>query len=197
MDIILPTRFNNPHLPVLVRRGFHDSFDRGPADALGTTGDGKKWDYFGFTPWKITADGHAAGFGASNHAVVDALTADGTLSAVVGQAASSGADKRAGLVFRMLDRDNYLYVCPNSANTLTLYGRIGANTEISQSINGTTLATGDTLAVTMKGEQVTISLNGTVVATRVIPEFAEQTLHGFYGHTSSDAEWDYIEFTPA
>lgn len=194
MDIILPTLFNNPNLPVVVRPGFHDDFDRPAADTLGTTNDGKTWDHFGFAPWKITAEGHAAGLGTSNHAVVDALTADGTLSAVVGQAASSGADKRAGLVFRMLDRDNYLYVCPNTANTLTLYGRIGANTEISQPINGTTLATGDTLAVTMRGEQVTISLNGTVVATRVIPELSEQTLHGFYGHTSSDAEWDSIEF---
>src|SRR5690606_9066560 len=117
-----------------------------------------------------------------------------TLSTVVGKAASSGADKRAGLVFRMLDRDNYLYVCPNTSNTLTLYGRVGGTTAISQAISGHTLATGDMLAVVLDGPQITIRRNGAAIATRAVTELAGETLHGFYGNASSDAQWDSIEF---
>lgn len=195
MDIVLPTRFNNPNLPIVQRPGFKDYFNRPTADTLGTTDDGKTWDYFGFTPWKITATGHAAGLGSASHAVADALTADGTLTTVIGKAATEGADKRAGLAFRMLDRDNYLYVCPNTSNVLTFYGRIGNATAFSQSISGATLATGDTLAVTMIGKQITIILNGAEVASRAVAELADRTLHGFYGNASSDAEFDSIEFT--
>lgn len=194
MDIVLPTKFNNPNLPIIQRPGFTDAFDRAPADALGSTDDGKDWSYFGFAPWKIVAPNHAAGFGTSNHAVVDGLTPDGVLSTVIGKAATSSADKRAGLVFRMLDRDNYLYVCPNTSNTLTFYGRVSAATAFSQAITGQTLATGDTLAIAMVGSQITIRRNGIDVATRTVPDLAGQTLHGFYGNASCDAEFDSIEF---
>ena len=197
MDIVLPTRFNNPNLPVVQRPGFIDNFDRGPADALGTTDDGKTWDYFGFIPWKLTGNGSATGLGASLHAAVDGLTPNGTLATVVGKAATESADKRAGLVFRMLDRDNFLYVCPNTTNTLALYGRIGGSLTVNQSISGETLATGDTLAVAMDGPSITILRNGTAVHTATINDLTSATMHGFYGNVSSDAEWDSIEFTPA
>lgn len=197
MDIVLPTRFNNPNLPVIQRPGFSDTFNRPPADSLGSTNDGKVWDYFGFVPWKIIAPGHASGLASSSHAVVDALTANGTLSTVIGKAAGASADKRSGLVFRMLDRDNYLYVCPNTSNVLTFYGRIGNVTAFSQAVTGHTLATGDTLSVVMAGTQITIRRNGADIATRTVTELAGQTKHGFYGNASSDAEFDSIEFTPA
>lgn len=197
MDIVLNTIFNNPNLPVIPVPGFHDNFNRAASSTLGTTDDGKEWNFFGFVPWKVVSPGHAAGFGTSLHAAVDGLTPNGTLTTVVGKAATESADKRAGLVFRMLDRDNYLYLCPNTTNTLTLYGRVGGSLTVNQSISGETLTTGDTLAVAMDGPSITILRNGIAVHTATISDLTSATLHGFYGNISSDAEWDSIEFIPA
>ena len=197
MDIVLNTTFGNPNLPTVPRTGFSDSFDRPAADTLGVTDDGKPWDFFGFVPWKITTEGFASCVGAGLHAVVDALTPDGTIETVVGRQASEGADKRAGLVLRMVDRDNYIYLCPNTSNVLTLYVRENNASAMSRGISGETLVTGDTLTVEMIGNNFTIKRNGRTIHTETISYFNAATLHGLYGNGASDTEFDSIKFTPA
>lgn len=197
MDIVLNTIFNNPNLPIIPVPGFHDNFNRAASSTLGTTDDGKEWNFFGFVPWKITANGTATGLGSGQHAAVDALTADGTLSVKVAKAATAAADKRAGLLFRMTDRDNYYYLCPNTSGVLTLYGRVGAALTVNKSFAGVIPITGDTLAVVLSGAQVVIKVNGATVGTETLPELVAATLHGLYSNASSDAEWDSVEFIPA
>lgn len=193
MDIVLNTQFNNPRLPILERPGFTDSFDRPNGQGLGSTDDGKPWDYFGFAPWDII-DGNATGFGRSNNAVVDGAAADGTVTAIIASAASESADKRGGLTLRMIDRDNYLYLCPNTSNVLTLYGRVNGATAFSQAISGETLSDGDVVGARLAGPLVTVLLNGDVVATRNVPDLVNATRHGLYSHSACDTEWDSIEF---
>lgn len=197
MDIVLNTSFNNPNLPVVTLPGFTDSFDRPASSSLGSTDDGKPWENWGYGDWSVTSRGTALGVGGGLHASVDGLASDGTLTAVVASAATAEADKRSGLLFRMLDRENYAYVCPNTSNVLTLYVRVGGATVLSRSISGETLATGDTLAVEMFGPQVTVLRNGVAVLSETVSELVGETHHGLYGSSAADTEWDSIEFTPA
>lgn len=193
MDIILNTTFNNPNLPIVQRPGFTDDFNRPAGVGLGTTIDGKPWDYLGLNAWSITGDGTATGDGGSNFAAVDALRSDGTLTARIAKAATS-ADLRAGLLFRAVDRQNYLYLCPNTSNVLTLYARVDNEITLSRAISGHTLETGDAVSVKMEGPTITISRNGAVVHTEAVTALMGATSHGFYSSASSDTEFDSVSF---
>lgn len=193
MDIMLSTRFNNPNLPIVIRPGFTDSFDR-PAGSLTATDDGKVWDTWGFTPWTLTGDGTVTGADGAATTTVDSLSSDGILTAVV---ATVGTLNRAGLVLRMIDRSNYLYVVPSTSGYLTLYGRIDNATAFSHRFDTNTLSAGDTLSVELSGPTVTVSLNGTAIGSRTVPELTDATHHGLFTASGADTTWDSITFTAA
>ena len=195
MDIILPTRFNNPNLPVLVRPGFRDTFDRPAAATLGVTDDGKEWEYR-YSPWSITEDGTATNGVTSQYAVVDGLTPNGTLTTVI--AAAAVGDQRFGVCLRRVDQGNYLWLGNNTSGTLTLYVVVGGSTANSTTVPGASLSTGDELTAVMNGPTITALLNGQQVRVFTAEEHQTATHHGLFAFNSNGvAEWDSIEFTPA
>lgn len=194
MDIVLNTTFNNPRLPVVPIAGFTDDFNR-PAGPLGVTVDGKVWEYRD-NPWQLTGDGAATGLSSGGWAAVDALTADGILTGVVATKSTSGADQRFGLALRVVDRNNYLWLGNNTAGTLTLYATVDGSTVSSNPISGKALADGTVVAAELDGTTVTVRLDGVTVHTQTVTHHALATRHGLYSHTSADAKWDSIQFTP-
>lgn len=195
MDIILNTTFNNPRLPVVPLLGFLDDFNRPGALGLGHTADNKPWEYSGSLAWSITENQTAASLGGSMFAVAEGNTPNGTLMAVVAKAPSDN-DYRAGLALRVKDAGNMLWVSPNTAGSLTFYGRLEGSTTINEPIGGG-LADGDVLSVEMSGSNFTVKLNGDTVHTTTVPIHAEETRHGLMAFSSRvDAEWDSIEFIP-
>ena len=195
MDIILPTRFNNPNLPVLVRPGFRDSFNRPAAATLGTTDDGKEWEYR-YSPWSITEDGTASNVGTSQYAVVDALTPDGTITSTIARA--SVGDARFGLCLRQAGTGDYIWLGNNTSNTLALYVAVGGSNAWYRTMPGSSLADGSQVSATLSGTSITVFLDGVQVGAHTVAQHQNATRHGLFVFNSNGvAEWNSIEFTPA
>lgn len=204
MDIILPTRFNNPNLPIVQRPGFADDFDRPSANTLGTTDDGKEWTLLDIgsnaSVWGPNGDGTASLKTASSSyqaVVADGLAADGTLTA---QVATVGAnDERwGGLAIRALDESNYIYI----SETASADQRIMLRERVDGSSNNlagpaAALQSGDVLDVTVNGTAIEVFLNGTSILTATSSNFIGETRHGFYAASGTVSSWESIEFTPA
>lgn len=198
MDIKLNTLFNNPRLPYVPRPGFRDDFDRTAEQGLGVTLDGKIWEYSS-SAWDIVEPGHASGAGRGNLAYVDGLSADGTLTAVVGRASdgSGDGDWRSGIAFRATDGANFIGIWPNTSGVLTLYARSDGSTVTSRTLDAT-LADGDTLSATFVGSAITAHLNGVEIYSGTVTLWQDITRHGFTNFASAaNGTWDSIEFTPA
>lgn len=197
MDIILTTTFSNPRLPVVQVPGFFDDFSRVAGDGLGSTSrEGRPWTVLPSAGvWQINADETASiriASGGNNVAVVDALGADGILRAVVADAGTSS--RRGGVVFRCRDLENYLAFHANSAGFLALYRR-SANSSVALVTTEHTLQTGDVITVALAGPSVSCTVNGSQLAAADVPEFASETRHGLFGHsTAYDMKWDEISF---
>lgn len=205
MDIILPTRFNNPNLPIVQRPGFADDFNRPAADTLGvTSGEARPWQTFdiGANPsvWGTHGDGTAGMKTAGSSwqlAGVDALTPDGTVTATL--ASIGGTTSRwGGLALRILDGDNHLRVTEVSSTDgrIALTQRV-AGSNSSLGVSTEVAAAGDTLSVAMSGSQIIVSRNGEQIITATSSSFLDQTVHGFYSNSAAVSAWDSIEFTPA
>lgn len=187
MDIILNTTFNNPQLPFVLRPGFRDSFDR-DAGVLGKTEDGKTWEQWGGA-WVTTGDGVAMG---SAEVFADAMSADGTLSAKL-RTVDLDSDARGGVAFRVVDRDNYIRICPNTSGVLTIYVYEGG--DISESTSSTTsLADGDVLAVTGTGASIAVQVNGSTVLSHETEINRTATKHGLYSRGANNTEYESVEF---
>lgn len=203
MDIILNTRFNNPNLPVVPRNGFVDDFNRGSANNLGETVDGKQWTTLnpGTTTsvWGTHGDGTAGmkSSTAGHHiAAVDALTANWTLTAQLSSFDENAPTRRFGLAVRVLDVNNYVMIAPISHNGHSM--RIAYSVDGSLQLTddrGPHLAPGDTVSATMLGDMITAYVNGTQFATATVPELSHGTHHGLYSFYESVSAWDHIEFT--
>lgn len=189
MDIILNTTFDNPRLPIAMRLGFRDSFER-DAGTLIKTDDGKNWEQIG-TAWGTTGDGAATG---SGEVFADALSADGTLTVKLRKVDTAG-DKRGGIGFRAMDRNNYIRISHNTTGTLTFYVIENGSAVVSES-TGATLADGDVLAVSGQGTAIVIQINGSTVFTYDTTAYQTATKHGLYSHSSNGNEYESIEFKP-
>lgn len=187
MDIILNTRFNNANLPIVLRPGFVDSFDRG-ADKLIQTDDRKAWEQWG-SAWATTGDGAAMG---SGEVFANALSADGTLTAKL-RTADTGGDKRGGVAFRVVDRSNYIRVCPNTSGTLTLYV-IENGSSVGTASTDSVLADGDVLEVSGYGASIVVKLNGSTVLSYETESYRTATKHGLYSHSSNNTEFEHVSF---
>lgn len=187
MDIILNTTFDNPQLPVVLRPGFIDSFDRG-ADTLIQTDDRKAWEQLG-TAWGTTGDGAAMG---SGEVFANALSADGTLTAKLRTADTRG-DKRGGVAFRVVDRRNYIRVCPNTSGTLTLYV-IENGSSVGSTSTGSVLADGDVLEVSGYGASIVVQVNGSTVLSYETESYRTATKHGLFSHISNNSEFEHVSF---
>lgn len=170
--------------------GFVDEFERGLSVAgLAATDDGKAWFYRDngggniATYWNV--DTNAArynGAGARSLALVDGVSADGTLSTTI---ATFGNDFGSGLAFRATDSSNYLGLMVNSANgngQLDLHKRVaGTRTTILQTSLGAVTA-GSVIDVVMSGTSVSVKVNGTqVIAPQTVTDFSTGRNHGLLG----------------
>ena len=187
MDIILNTTFNNPRLPVAMRPGFVDSFDRG-AGVLGKTEDGKSWEQVG-SSWGTTGDGAVMGAG---EVLADAMSADGTLTVKLRKVDAAG-DKRGGIGFRAVDRNNYIRISHNTTGTLTFYVIENGSAVVSES-TGSTLVDGDVISVSGQGTTIVIQINGSTVFTYDTTKYQTETKYGLYSHSSNNNEFESIEF---
>ena len=187
MDIILNTTFDNPQLPVVLRPGFIDSFDRG-AGTLIQTDDRKAWEQLG-TAWGTTGDGAAMG---SAEVFANALSADGTLTAKL-RTADTGGDMRGGIAFRVVDRSNYIRVCPSTAGKLTLYV-IENGSSVGTASTDSVLADGDVLEVSGNGASIVVQVNGSTVLSYETERHRNATKHGLYSWSTNNTEFEYVSF---
>lgn len=187
MDIILNTTFDNPKLPVVLRPGFIDSFDRG-ADTLMQTDDRKDWEQRG-SAWATTGDGAAMG---SAEVFANALSADGTLTVKLRKVDADG-DRRGGVAFRVVDRNNYIRICPNTSGKLTLY--VYEDNSVAESASTeSTLADGDILAVSGNGASIVVQVNGSTVLVYETERHRTATKHGLYSWSTNNTEFEYVSF---
>lgn len=187
MDIILNTKFDNPQLPVVLRPGFIDSFERG-AGTLIQTDDRKPWEQLG-TAWGTTGDGAAMG---SSEVFANALSADGTLTVKLRTADTTG-DKRGGVAFRGVDRYNYIRICPNTSGKLTLYV-FEDNSIVESASTESTLADGDVLAVSGNGAYIVVQVNGSTVLSYETERHRTATKHGLFSWSSNNTEFEHVSF---
>lgn len=202
MRIVLPTRFNNPRLPRLP--GFSDSFDRPAANTLGSTDNGLPWqiiDYPGTSSvWGTTGNGTAGmkSSPSSTHAaVVNAGAANGVLSARLASFDPDLTGNRFGLALRTQDMDNCILLqttLPNAPGWRL--SRYVNGTAVGLSQSATPIAPGDEIEVILDGASITVFSNGAQILADEVSELATVTTHGMFAFSTSDAEWDSIEFTP-
>lgn len=204
MDIVLNATFNNPSLPVIVRPGFTDSFDREASDTLGTTDDGKAWSPvdLGSNPsvWGPNGDGTASLKTASSTwqlARVDGLSSDGTLTGVLGTFTGT---RWGGLAFRIQDAENHIRVAESSGSSsgIALQHRNNGNTDtLGSSARGVEAKDGDAISVQFAGDQISVFLNGVSIIEATLAELVDVPYHGLYSHLSADTSWESISFAPA
>lgn len=205
MDIILDTFFRNPNLPIEPIPGFSDDFNRtANTTSLGRTSrEDRDWEYPSGAGWWITSRGTAGVYAnsASSTAVVEGYSSNGTLRATL--YSPSDTDPRGGLVFRMVDADNFLRVTPTEdGQRIGLYSHVdGEITEITAADTQLTQQ-GDVIAVQFVDNYLTVTLNGEVLFGRTTPLHTSGTKHGLFAwmdpaSNKTKAEWDSIEFIPA
>ena len=203
MDIILKP-FNNPRLPIITLPGFFDDFNRGSADVLGSTVDGKDWKVFdpGTTSsvWGTYGDntgGMKSSTSRHHLACVDALTPDGTLSATLADTSDVSSD-RYGLALRVVDAGSYISIARGS-------GSLSESTVISVSTGGDMtilnsrlpkLVEGDTIRATVQGSGISVQINDGETYSDTLPTDMSGTSHGIFSFQGATAKWDMIEFMP-
>lgn len=189
MDIILNTIFNNPNLPIILRPGLVDGFER-PAGQISKTDDHKDWDNYNGT-WVTNGDGTASGSGAL---IADGLSPNGEVTLTVDSFTSEGGDFRCGVVFRAKDRSNHFRATLNTSGILTLYVIVDEATSESATASGVYPQDGDAIGVRLNGDSITLTLNGEVVLTHTTSMYMTETQYGLYSRSSNNARFGAIKF---
>lgn len=203
MDIVLPTRFNNPNLPQ--RPGFIDTFERPAADSLGTTDDGRPWTVIpspgAISTWGTTGNGTGGMLSASyatHFALVDSEASDGVLTAHIADLDMELSGNRFGLAFRMAGLDNYFvlqtFFTGQAGWRLTKVANGVASTAADSP--STPVRAGDTISIALAGESIAVYRNGGAVLNVSDPDLTRNTSHGLFAFATSDVEWSEISFTP-
>lgn len=189
--------------------GFVDEFERGvTVTGFAATDDGKTWHYRDsgagegtYTSWQANVGGYAAYIGAAARAaaIVDGVSANGSLKTTIGTAPTGNS---AGLAARVTDWNNYIGLGFNYGNgdgKLNLFKRVGGTlTTIIQSAV-LSLTTDAVVELVLNGTSVSAKLNGVeVIAPQTIADFATVTSHGILRNSAETAlTWKRIEFIPA
>jgi hypothetical protein len=158
----------------------YDVFDRADG-ALGDTTSGDTWTVAtGHQIYSQEVGSSAANLDAS---FVDVGQADFTATATI---ATLGGGS-PGLVFRYVDANHFLLLMPTSG-VYTVYRRIasGANFSVVTTFTGSAAASGDVVAVTCAGTDVTVAVNGSTLGTFTdsISQTATKVGVRFYDTTS-------------
>ena len=120
-------------------------------------------------------------------------TKQGSGPTVALRKAGKSGDMRGGIAFRVVDRSNYIRVCPSTAGILTLYVIENGNAVKSVSTESA-LADGDVLAVSGNGTTIMIQINDSTVLGYKTADYHTATKHGLYSHSSNSTEFDHVGF---
>ena len=187
----------NAQLPKLDTYGFADDFARADGP-LGQTLDGKPWTQSSGngSQWAIDAGrAHLVSVNAPDNrslALVDAHTADGTLTAIAGTNLAG-----PGFVVRALNYHSHLRInAPSGRLTLTRLVTPGTATTIAVAEAASPINAGDTIDIILDGPSITLRRNGVVVLTADEPYNATMTRHGLFGlMTQPAARFAGVRFT--
>lgn len=173
-----------------------DNYNRADASSLGTpSGGGSAW----VTPqgdlFSIVSN-QAAGGGATraiNYLECD--TADGTLTVTK---ATHAASSYGGLIFRLVDNDNYWFFRTQPSN----YGlaKIVAGAETGVGTPAGTPTSGDVLSVELSDDSIICKVNGSSIITATDSTHKTATKHGkvAYSDTTSRFEdWSWADAASA
>ena len=196
--IVLNRNTTNPNIPRVPVPGFSDTFNR--ADGLlGVTPGGKPWSVDQGN-WSVISN--MATFDGSksySYATVDALTADGKLTAKIGALTAEGSSAM-GLVFRWTDINNYIrvYLRNGGANNAAILHRKNGVDTNTWAVAGSPLVTANsTIVVTGVGSSLSVAIDGVTALTATTPVLTG-TSHGMVGvSTGTGTRFDSISFTPA
>jgi len=185
MDIVLNTTFSNSILPVAQYAGFTDSFNAADG-VLDYTEDGKAWikattTGSGVTAWeRVSGAAKMVSPSITSFAVADGLSANGVFTTTIGNV---GTTRAAYIVFRYVDRSNYLFLNTQAAGTPTRYllRKVVAGTASNITTTATAANDGDVVAITMSGTSISVSVNGTAtnIAGTTVSDHSTATKHGF------------------
>jgi hypothetical protein len=188
--------------------GFVDEFERGvTVTGFAATDGGKTWLYKDSgvgnpASWQINAGGDAKYIGSAPRAaaVVDGVSANGTLRTTIGAMATSNS---AGLAARVTDWNNYIGLLFNYSatpdNKLQLVKRVAGTSSQVAFTTAAPLAPDAVVELILNGTSVSVKVNGTeVIAPQSISDFASVTTHGLLGAVSETSlTWKRVEFLPA
>lgn len=171
-------------LPKIPLYGFRDYFSKpDSAASLGSTEDGKLWQYTGDSVWGIQ-NGEArlvSATAAVNLAYVDGYSPDLTLVGLVG----SGQANPPGWAFRIQDELNFLFL-NNGGGKPTLYKRVGGGSSLK--IGDSTIAglnvPGDEMRIVLKGSSIKVYKNGTLCMDVTDGTFVDKTKYGMVGYNN-------------
>lgn len=171
-----------------------DQFNRSNSTtAIGTADTGQTWTNTAGT-WGINGNAAyvATPSGANDLATVDSGKSDGSVQAVI----TAGTMTGQGLIIRLTDANNYIYIFASDTSTLII------GTDVAGSFN--TIATGarawvsgDVLKVRFSGQLITASVNGNVIASVSSAVNTTATKHGLLSTASAVAtsRWDNVKVT--
>lgn len=197
LNIVLDTQFNNTLLPTIPVIGFFDNFNRADGPVGVTSGEAKTWQAiaiagtpgaFGLNVVSNTAQ--VTGTSGSNLTVVDALAADGTITARFTALSTDGGCRIAA---RSVDYNNtILYHVNNTAGaeTVKVEKRVaGVSTTL-----GTSAAQGSlvnrNIQLVLAGNQVTAKVDGvTVLGPYTVTDLTGNTKHGLFVNAGLSKAW--------
>jgi hypothetical protein len=189
--------------------GFVDEFERGvTVNGLVATDGGKTWRYRdsgagegSAASWQVTSGGVAdyVGAGARAIAMVDGISANGSLKTTIGTMPTGTA---AGLAARVTDWNNYIGLEFNFGagdGKLVLVKRVAGTRTSVFTTAAAVIAADSVVELVLNGTSVSAKVNGVeVIAPQTIADFATVTMHGLLHNSAETAiTWKRIEFVPA
>lgn len=120
------------------------------------------------------------------------MSADGTLTVEMRKTDTDG-DMRGGIAFRVVDRSNYIRICPSTAGILTLYVIENGST-VRSAATGSSLTDGDVLTVIGNGASIVIQINSSTVLSYETESYRTASKHGLYSNSSNSTEFEHVGF---
>jgi hypothetical protein len=167
-----------------------DSFNRAnSATSLGNADTGDPWNVLGGT-WGINSNQAyvATDSGGRNMAVIDAGVADGVVEISI-----PTMTQYAGLVFRVVDTNNYFRLTAHTATTYVLRRTVN-NAQVDLGTYNISPANGHTLKVVFDGSTITPYINGAAQTPITDANFVTATKHGIFVFNSTVPRFDNFSY---
>lgn len=198
LRFIIPGSFNNPDLPVLDVVGFQDTFTRADSSSLGHAEfPARPWETMPTDAVQAITGGSAyvtrSGNPAATIAVVDALTADGTLTATLGKPQLN----HLGLAFRVASVTDHWRITSHAVGGLFLVKTVGNTSTTVQNASSFSVEEGDELSVELAGPSIRVFLRGEEVMSATDTALQGLTRHGWYSNGGAANLIHDVKFMPS